>query len=138
MNRLYVFALMCTAIIFVSGCASHFNLLPNADEFSKSLPELKQQYPELTRYEPSFGRYWFTAISDMPPAQDLVDKWGEPNEWHMSWWNLMLFTVIPPFHPMSRWYWHMGDKVVEVLVDHPIAYGYRPHVFTLEVRERSQ
>ena len=134
---LFLPVLLCAALFYTSGCASHFQSLPTAQEFSKPLSELKQQYPELSRYEPSFGRYMCTAIWKMPYAEDLVAKWGEPDEWHVSWWNLVLGCVIPPFHPTSRWYWYMEDKTVEALIDHPLAYLYEPHVFTLKVLEKA-
>jgi hypothetical protein len=125
--------LLFAVLLCGSGCASHFRSLPTRQEFSKPLPELQQQYTAVYRYEPSFGRFMFTPIWDMPYADDLVKKWGEPDEKSLSWWNLYTLFI---FHPMSRWYWHMGDKTVDVLIDSPLGYGYEPHVFTLKVVEK--
>jgi len=143
-----------------SGCAAnHFKSLPDKQEFNKPLSELKQQYNELSCYEPGpwydianfqkspFGhadkpprpmQYFIPGIWDYPYAEDLVAKWGEPDKTTWSWWNLMPGCFIPPFNPMARWYWYMDGKEVDVLIDRPIAYGYKPHVVTLEVIEKGK
>jgi hypothetical protein len=121
-------------VVFVSGCASHFEALPARQEFNKPLAELHQQYPELTNYSPSFGRHMFTPMLKMPYAEDLIAKWGEPTETSFSFWNLL----DPIGHPMTRWYWNIEDKTVDALIDHPLLYGYAPHVFTLEVYEKEK
>lgn len=132
-RRLFAPALLFV-VLFVSGCASHFESLPTRQEFSKPLAELHQQYPELTNYNPTFARYMFTGISKMPYAEDLIAKWGQPDESIISWWNLL----DPIYHPMTRWYWNIENKTVDALIDHPIAYGFEPHVFTLEVTEKEK
>ena len=126
-------ALVCL-IVLTSGCASHFNSLPEKQDMSKSVTVLEQQYPELAEYKPCFGRFMCTPIWDMPYAEDLVAKWGEPSEKSLSWWNVATLFV---FHPMSRWYWHFENKDVDVLIDSPLGYGYEPHVFTLKLVETS-
>lgn len=113
-----------------SGCASHFGNLPAKQEFSKSIPSLEQQYHELSDYNPTFGRFMLTPVWNMPYADDLITKWGRPDEESLSWWNLG--TLFIP-HNMHRWYWYIEDKRVDVLIDKPLIYGYEPHVFTMKV-----
>lgn len=121
-------------VLCLSGCSAwRYTSLPSSHEFSKPLATLLTEYPELRECEPTFGRYMATAVWDMPYAEDLVDKWGEPDYTRLSWWNLMPFTVVPPFHPMTVWRWYKADKEIDVLVDHPLAFGYGAHVWTLEV-----
>ena len=135
MKNLAVIVILSGAVICGSGCATHYGNLPARQEFRKPLYELQFQYPELKRCEPSFGRYMCTPIWEMPYVDDLVAKWGEPDEKHISWWNLI---SLPPLHPMSRWYWHIENKTIDVLVDRPIIYGYEAHVFTLKIVENGR
>lgn len=128
-----VLAVVLAILLCGTGCASHFGALPARQEFSKPVAELTQQYSELTSYKPSCGRYLFTPIWDMPYADDLVAKWGKPDKSRISWWNLISFPLI---HPMARWYWEIEGKTVDALIDRPVIYGYEPHVFTLEIREK--
>ncbi len=135
MKKLISVAILLCAVLCGAGCATHFGSLPPRQEFRKPLHELQWQYPELTRCEPTFGRYMCTPISSMPYADDLIAKWGKPDETRISWWNLI---SLPPIHPMSRWYWHIENKTIDVLIDRPIAYGFEPHVFTLNIVENGR
>ena len=135
MKKLITAVMLLGAVLCGTGCATHYGSLPARQEFRKPLHGLQQQYPELTRCEPSFGRYMCTPIWEMPYAEDLVAKWGEPDEKHISWLNLISF---PPFHPMSRWYWNIENKTVDALIDRPIGYGYEAHVFTLKIVENGR
>lgn len=131
----FAYCAACSLLLFSAGCASHFESLPAKQELSKPVTVLEQQYPELVEYNPSFGRFMCTPIWDMPYAEDLVAKWGEPTEKSLSWWNVATLFV---FHPMSRWYWYVENKKIDVLIDSPLGYGYEPHVFTLKMEEGLQ
>ena len=126
----FMFGLLLMLVCLVSGCASHFESLPAREEFSKTVIQLEKKYPELAQYNPSFERFIFTPVWDMPYADDLVEKWGEPQEKCLSWWNLCSPFIL---HNMYRWYWHIEDKTVNVLVDKPLVYGCEPYVFTMKI-----
>ena len=117
------------------GCAtsSHFSKLPAPQEFTKELPQLKQEYPDLTKYE-SPGI--FVTIFDMPEAGPLKDAWSEPHSTGFSAWMLL-----PPMwllHPSNYWYWEFEGKRVSALIDRPIAFGYQPHVWKLKVVDKEK
>lgn len=135
MKRLASVAILSGAVLCGSGCASHFESLPSRQEFRKSLYELQWQYPELTRCEPTFERHMCTPIWAMPYADDLIAKWGKPDKTRISWWNLI---SLPLLHPMSRWYWNIENKTIDVFIDRPILYGFEPHVFTLNIVENGR
>jgi len=128
-------AALCLGVSLLAGCAArHFTSLPDSSEFHKPVETLWQEYPEMAQCQPTFSRQWlWCSIEDMPYAQDLVDKWGEPDERSVSWWNLMPFAWVPPFHPFTVWEWEKSDKRITATVDHPLGYGYEPHVWTLDI-----
>lgn len=123
------------AVAMGSGCATtaHFTNLPKPEQFKRPLGELKAEYPDLTQKE----SIWSTIfISDMPEAASLTEAWGEPHDTGFTFW--MVIPINWVFHPSNYWYWQYEDKSIAALIDRPIAYGYRPHVVTLKVREKPQ
>ena len=128
------------AILFVaglaalagSGCVSaKFDRLPTPAEFKKPLAQLTQEYPDLTKYE-----VLPLLISSMPKAEPLRQAWGQPHRSNYSWWvSCMGFFI---FHSCSTWHWQFEDKAVYALIDHPMGYGYRPHVMQLLVEEKKK
>ena len=125
---------LALGLFLLPGCAAkHFGRLPDSSEFDKPVETLWQEYPELADCQPSAGRILICAIWDMPYAQDLIDKWGEPDARTWSWWNVMPFCWVPPFHPMSNWEWRKSDKRITATIDHPLGYGYEPHVWLLSI-----
>ena len=133
MKQFIVLFGLAIAMAMGSGCAtmSHFTKLPNPDEFNKPLPQLKQEYSDLTKYE-SPGI--LVTIANMPEAGPLKDAWSEPHSTGFTAWMLL-----PPMwllHPSNYWYWEFEGKKVSALIDRPIAFGYRPHVWMLKVEEK--
>jgi len=132
MRRFIVLFGLSVAMAMGSGCAttSHFTKLPKPDEFKKPLPQLKQEYSDLTKYE-SPGI--FVTIFDMPEAGPLKDAWSEPQSTGFTAW--MLLPIMWLFHPSNYWYWEFEGKRVSALIDRPIGFGYQPHVWKLKIEE---
>ena len=128
--------LLACLVVVISGCSSwELTRLPSPSEFRKSVDQLYSEYPDLDRLESTTGRILFTLIMDMPRAEPLVERWGEPEKRRLSWWGLMPGTLIPPFHPTTVWTWHMADKRVRARIDHPLGYGWEAHVWTVKIDE---
>jgi hypothetical protein len=72
---------------------------------------------------------------DMPHVAPLVEKWGEPDSWRLSWWDLLPGILLPPFHPCTVWKWRIEDKEVTATIDHPLAFGWHRHVWRLRIEE---
>jgi hypothetical protein len=121
------------ALTMLTGCAtsSVIGLLPTPDEFKNPLPQLKKKYPDLSRYESSGG-----FIYKMPRAKPLIDAWGKPQRKGFSAW--MLFPPSWLFNPTNYWYWDFEGKRVKVLIDRPLAFGYKPHVWKLKVEDNKR
>ena len=122
---------LAVAMALGSGCAttSHFTMLPKPDEFKKPLTQLKQEYPDLSRYE---SHRLFITIFDMPEAKPLKDAWGDPHSTGFSAWTLLS----PLFHFYNYWFWEFEGKKVSALIDRPLGFGYKPHVWRLKVEEK--
>lgn len=136
MKNIALMVATCGLVLMASGCAttSHISELPRSEEFSRSLADLKAEYPDLTKYS-SAGRDWFVTVYDMPEAEPLQEAWNEPHHTRLSAW--MLFPVIPwILHPTTVWTWDYNDKEISARIDHPIVFGYRPHVWKLNVEEK--
>jgi len=135
MRQVLISACYLCLMLFVSGCATtaHFTKLPKPEEFKKPITELKADYPDLTRKESIWSSL---TIFDMPEAGELKDSWGEPHDTGFTFWMLIPFNWV--FHPSNYWYWQFEDKKVAALIDRPIAFGYKPHVVTLKVREKKE
>ena len=128
------------AILFVagmaalagSGCVSaKFDRLPSPAEFTKPLAQLQQEYLDLTKYEVMPLFVW-----NMPEAEPLRQAWGEPRQVKYSWWGSCMSGFLT--NSCSTWQWQFEDKDVYVLIIHPIAYGWRPHVRQLLVEEKKK
>jgi hypothetical protein len=118
-----------------SGCATHkhFSKLPTPAEFSKPLLQLKQEYPDLTEYESS---RFFITIFDMPEAGPLKDAWSQPHSTGFTAW--MLCPVLWIYHPSNYWYWEFEGKKISALIDRPMLFGYKPHVWKLKVQNHEK
>ena len=123
--------LILVAAVF-SGCAtsSHFGKLPTPQEFSKPLPQLQAEYQDLTKYSGA-GRDWFVTVYGMPEAEPMVEAWNEPHRKRISPWSIVGLFI----HPTTCWYWKFEDKEVKARIDHPIIFGWKPHVWKLKVKE---
>ena len=135
MKRAMLMAVAIGALLMFSGCAttSHITKLPKPAEFKKELSTLNMEYPDLTKYSSS-GRDWFVTIFEMPGAGPLTEAWNKPSHTRLSAW--MLFPVIPwIFQPTTVWTWEYENKIITARIDHPLAFGYRPHVWKLNVEE---
>jgi hypothetical protein len=130
MRRIILLFWLGLTLLLLTGCAtsSVIGMLPNPDEFKTPLSQLKKKYPDLTRYESS-GR----TIYKMPRATPLIDVWGKPQRKGFSAW--MLFPPSWLFNPTNYWYWDFEGKRVSALIDRPIAFGYKPHVWKLKVED---
>ena len=120
-------------LTILTGCAtsSVIGLLPTPEEFKTPLPQLTKKYPDLSRYEKSSG-----LIYKMPRANPLIDTWGKPQRKGFSAW--MLFPPMWLFNPTNYWYWDFQGKNVKALIDHPIVFGYKPHVWKLKVEDSTK
>ncbi|MFC1512164.1 hypothetical protein ACFL5H_03100 [Candidatus Latescibacterota bacterium] len=131
MKTIRVLLLLVLVAAFGSGCAtsSYFSKLPTQQDFTKSSLQLKQEYPDLTRYESPgiFVKY------NMPEAETLKNTWGEPHS--TGFCARMLWPPAWLFHPMNYWYWEFDGKKVSALIDRPMLFLYQPHVFKLTVED---
>ena len=118
----------------LSSCATmtHFDKLPKPQEFKKPLSQLENEYPDLTKYD-GILREFFTSVFDMPEAEPMVEAWDEPHHTRLSWY--MLFPPAWIFHPCTVWTWEYEDKIIQARVNRPLALGFKPHVWKLEVEE---
>jgi hypothetical protein len=135
MKKVIFFVGLVVCAFYVTGCATatHFEKLPSKQEFSKPLGELRTQYRDLTRFSGA-SRDWFGSIFDMPEAESMIQAWDPPQRTAISWWSLPGLFI----HPTTCWYWTFGDKEVKARIDHPIAFGWRPHVWKLRVEEKKK
>jgi hypothetical protein len=133
MRRIILMLGLGIALTMFTGCAtsSFIGLLPTPDEFKNPLPQLKKKYPDLTKFEYSSG-----FIYKMPSATPLTDVWGKPQRKGFSAW--MLFPPMWLFNPTNYWYWDFEGKKVSALIDHPMAFGYKPHVYKLKVEDKKR
>ena len=135
MQRRILILSILAAILFNSGCSttSHITKLPEPYEFKRNLSTLEAEYPDLTRYSSS-GRDWFLTIFDMPESDPMIEAWDQPHRTRLSWWMLSPISWI--FHPTTCWFWEYENKVIKARIDHPIAFGYKPHIWKLNVEEQ--
>ena len=132
MARHITLLVLACVMALASGCVSaKFDRLPAPAEFKKPLAQLTQEYPDLTKYE-----VMPLLISSMPKAEPLRLAWGQPHQSKYSWWSSCMGFFI--FHSCSTWQWQFEDKEVYALIDHPLGYGYRPHVMQLLVEEKKK
>lgn len=139
MKKIILLLLAMVIGLLVSGCAS-FTKLPKPEEFTKPLIELKQEYPDLTKYENS-SRKVFITIFGMPSVDPLIAMWGNPTLTGLQLQKDILnrgLLIVPlswAFHPTRYWYWEFENKCIEVLIDRPLGFGYKPHVWMLSVSD---
>ncbi len=117
----------------LSGCAtsSHFGSLPTPQEFNKPLPQLQNEYPDLTKYSGA-GRDWFITVYGMPETEPMVAAWDQPHRKSISPLSILGLFII---HPTTNWYWEFEGKEIKARIDHPILFGWKPHVWKLKVEE---
>lgn len=126
-------------LFVLQGCAIHVKSLPSPEEFHMSADSLYDMYPELGALKFEFGKFMFSPVWKMPYTEEFVERWGEPkSKGGWSSWNLLPFTALPPFHPMTTWEWEFGDKTVTATIDHPVIYGYEPHVWYVTIEPKEQ
>lgn len=136
--RNHLWAVALGGALLGSGCATPLANVPVKDQVNHlTVSQLLAQYPEIQRlnrspFSPSGGTIW-----NMPHVRPLVAAWGKPDERPFSFWNFMPFGAIPPFHPTSHYVWHFRTKSATALIDHPVVYGWQPHVWTLRWEEHS-
>ena len=133
MKRFVVFLILGIATVIGFGCSTttHFTKLPRPDEFKKPLLQLKQEYPDLAKFEsPSI----FGTIFDMPEAGPLKDAWGGPQSTGFTAW--MLLPTMWISQPSNYWYWEFEGKTVSAFIGRPVAFGLEPHVWTLKVEDK--
>jgi hypothetical protein len=117
----------------LSGCSAHFTKLPRPEEFIKSIGELRQEYPDLVKFEhPS------VSIFGMAPAEELTKEWGQPDFSNLNfpeeWKGRGLYIPIMwAFHPSTYWFWEFDGKCIAVLIDRPMGHLYKPYVWALAV-----
>jgi hypothetical protein len=133
MRRIILLFGLSIALTILSGCStrSYIGMLPSPNEFKSPLPQLKKKYPDLTRYE-SGG----LTIYRMPRAAPLTEFWGKPQRKGFSAW--MLFPPAWLFNPVNYWYWDFEGKRITALIDRPLAFGYKPHVWKLKVENNKK
>ena len=131
MNKKFLLLISFVALTFF-GCATstHFTKLPTPHEFKKPLQQLKEEYPDLTRYEEI---HLFDTIFRLLEAGPLELTLGEPHSTGFSSWMLWPPTWL--IDPREYWFWEFNGKRVSALVNRPLAFGYQPHVSTLKVEE---
>ena len=59
----------------------------------------------------------------MMRADVLLETWGEPADWRVSWWNLWPGNW--PFAPQTLWSWPVGERTLRCRIDHPFYDGFR-------------
>lgn len=86
------------------GCSTttHISKLPKGEEFSKGLPALEAEYPDLIKFSGA-KRDWQITIYNMPEAQGLIDSWGKPQKKGINPWSFIPIVNIE--HPSTNWYW---------------------------------
>jgi hypothetical protein len=134
-SSLVLAAVLVTAV----GCDNaEFKKLPSRQEMNtQTRDQIRGQYSDFKTYGPGFVRDWIACpIWDMPSVDPMLDSWGEPDVKRLSWLNLIPFTMVPPFHPLSVYKWRFDGKEVVTRIDHPLGRGYDPCVWTLRLRER--
>ena len=130
--------LACCLIAATAGCTSGvaFSRLPSREDVAtKTSAQLLSEYQDIYTYRPSSARHFFSGVFLMPPADPMVSAWGAPDRKRLSWWNLVPGLLVPPVHPLWVYEWRVGDKQIVALLDAPLLLGYRPHVWTLSIRE---
>jgi len=119
---------LLAAATFLLGCATPLKRVPSRQEVAtKSISQIKQDYPQIGKLDRS--PMGLIPIWDMPPASSLVETWGNPDDKKFALGWTLLGGLI--FHPSSYYLWEFEGKNVKAVVDHPIAYGYRAHIWTL-------
>jgi hypothetical protein len=136
MKKIIMMIVIAMMGMLVLGCTTSFTRLPKPDEFRKPLAELKQEYPDLIKYDNWRVRFYYL------PAEQLIDVWGNPTFTGLQLQKnaIMRGYLFAPvtvliFHPSKYWFWEFENKCVEVLIDRPLYRGYKPCVQRLSVRD---
>jgi hypothetical protein len=124
-------------LVIVSGCSTtktHIGQLPTSlVEFQQPLNEIEDKYPEVKKFNGAFRcgilnmQCDHFGVFSMPPMDELIDLWGEPDEIKGSIWNLNIINV--PLHPAQTYIWYKGDYRIEVTTDSPAVFSYKPHMW---------
>ena len=132
--------LVCTTVS-LPGCLFHFAPLPTTEEYVNDVEGTLESYPQLARLQPRIGKYMGgTGLMNgdgfsMPPGSELVEAWGEPDRWRISWWNLNPLVLL--FRPASVWYYEVGDKQIYVNISHFLWHGYNQRVWMIGIEDNS-
>ena len=140
--RVAVGSFACAVFLGVAGCSqAAFTKLPSRQEVStKATEALLAEYQDFQTYRPSVARLlgFPDGIYGMPSADPMIAAWGPPASKRLSWMNLLPACMVPPFHPTWIYTWDFGNKEVTAMVDCPMAFGYRPHVWDMRLRNRTK
>ena len=137
-----------------TGCASHssthFDSFPTTlTEFELCPEDLRAKYSDINRFDGPYTHGFFGSIYSLPPIEELIKEWGDPDQKRISWWNLedpvytaaigigfgwpgavtaglAVFSLVAI--PTSIYTWNKGHYSINCVVDHPMAFGYDPHL----------
>ncbi|MEL7297532.1 MAG: hypothetical protein AAGJ86_07695 [Pseudomonadota bacterium] len=104
----------------ILGCSFTITEVPPPDEFTRPIPEVLNEYPEMSRV---FKGESGNSDVGMARIEPFIEKWGEPKSKSTSWWNLWPGNWL--FIPQQVWIWELGDKMIQCRIDHPIYEGFK-------------
>lgn len=147
MTKLVALLLLALFLCACSTTKPIIGALPKSNtDYMSSPTELRATYPDIDKHDGPFAHgILFQTIYDMPELREITSQLGEPDKKRLSWWNLytpIVLTIVgfPPawilggsvlvasFHPTAVYRWEKPNYVIEAVVDHPIAFGYDPHL----------
>ena len=123
------------------------------EEFQLPKAELKEKYPEVAVYSPKHEEFPFFVYCTQ--IDELVEKWGEPDNVTTQWWNphaALLVLAIPPYgpgqivaggiffgiYPMPEriYTWDKGNYLIEVNASNSLHCKYVNRVQRLKLIEK--
>ena len=111
----------------LAGCSFNVAEVPSPEEFSGSIREMVDRYPDMSRV---FKSYAEDSEPGMARIEPFVEKWGEPESKATSWWNLWPGNWL--FIPQELWIWELSGRDIQCRVDHPIYEGFRKTICNCE------
>ncbi len=140
--------IIVASIFFIlAGCTTNKPLtaLPESnDEYSLSVEELSEKYPDIPKYE----KTWRGFKPNHPPEENIVEHLGEPDYKKRNWWypivmagTLVVIGADPLFWGFilalrpnipEIYYYEKGNHCIKIPMDRSIATKYQQRMISWE------
>jgi hypothetical protein len=70
-------------VLYAVGCKTHVDSLPSTEDFARDPVAALRDYPQLEKIHADAGRWLWCSVFECPPAEEIIAKWGEPDDWRL-------------------------------------------------------